>query len=378
MTVRVLITFCAAGLLASGQELRREGTWWTQTVTGTAALEGATQVRVMTRGGVQVRGETTSQVSYSIDKRVRGGSPEEAKRTLAAFTIKTKSAGGVLYVAVEPPGRNNMVADVELMVPRSLKLVEAQTEGGTVTTTDLDGSVKATSGGGTITIDRIGGEAHARSGGGEIRLGRVTGAVHCQTGGGTVTLDTGLAHAQLETGGGDIRVREIAGALRASTGGGSIHVDKAAAQVETSTGGGVIEVVQAGGPVIAETGGGSIQIGSATGVKCETGAGAIRLKNVSGLVRASTGSGMILAELLTGARLENSALDAGSGDIVVVIPSNMAVTIRARSTSNRRIVSDFPEITKKSETRAEGSLNGGGPVLELSSGNGTIFVRRQK
>jgi hypothetical protein len=50
-----------------------------------------------------------------------------------------------------------------------------------------------------------------------------------------------------------------------------------------------------------------------------------------------------------------------------------------------RIVSDFPEIrVKRSGTppaaavTAEGSLNGGGPVLRIIANSGTVYLRRQR
>jgi hypothetical protein len=46
----------------------------------------------------------------------------------------------------------------------------------------------------------------------------------------------------------------------------------------------------------------------------------------------------------------------------------------------RRIVSEFPAIqARRQGTRiiAEGSINGGGPLLQISGTGGTIFIRKQ-
>jgi len=67
----------------------------------------------------------------------------------------------------------------------------------------------------------------------------------------------------------------------------------------------------------------------------------------------------------------------------VVIPSNIGVTIRAENQmadTMRRIVSEFREIQPRSiGTRlvAQGPVNGGGPLLQISASSGTIFLKRQ-
>ena len=46
----------------------------------------------------------------------------------------------------------------------------------------------------------------------------------------------------------------------------------------------------------------------------------------------------------------------------------------------RRIVSDYPALPPRrmgSRIVAEGALNGGGPLLEISDTGGTIFIKRQ-
>jgi hypothetical protein len=94
--------------------------------------------------------------------------------------------------------------------------------------------------------------------------------------------------------------------------------------------------------------------------------------------------------LFAGAHLEDSSLVAGAGDITVLIPSNVALSIVARNDSgaNPRIVSDFSELRAKSVARArpaivfpmvyQGSINGGGPLLTLNTAAGIIYVKKSK
>ena len=103
------------------------------------------------------------------------------------------------------------------------------------------------------------------------------------------------------------------------------------------------------------------------------------------LVRLREGS--IVAELLSGARLQNSTLAAGMGDITVLIPSNLALTVQAvnESGGSGRINSDFPQVRPRAggfpgagPMVAEGALNGGGPMLRVNVTGGTIYLRRTK
>jgi hypothetical protein len=96
--------------------------------------------------------------------------------------------------------------------------------------------------------------------------------------------------------------------------------------------------------------------------------------------------GNILAELVAGTRLENASLVADAGDVTVLIPSNLALSVIARNDSggSPRIVSDFAEIRARNigfarpPLVAEGIINGGGPVLRINVVGGTIYLRRAK
>ena len=104
-------------------------------------------------------------------------------------------------------------------------------------------------------------------------------------------------------------------------------------------------------------------------------------------MRVSTSAGSIFASLLTASlasgRLADSLLATGNGDVTVVIPSNVGVNVRAVNamTDNmRRIVSDFRQLQARlrgPSLVAEGAINGGGPLLQISAAGGTIFIKKQ-
>jgi DUF4097 and DUF4098 domain-containing protein YvlB len=294
---------------------------------------------------------------------------------------------GSLHLSVAFPRRENIWTDLYLDAPRGLAESRLDSQAGGIEAYDLYGAVMAASAGGRIQMDRISGAVTARTGGGEIRFGRLGGTVKCLSAGSTIRADSLGGEAWLENVGGEIYLGHAQAPVHASTAGGNIRISKAAALVDARTTAGVIEVWTAGGPVRAESSGGSIAVASARGVRCETAAGAIKLRSVEGAWRASTAFGNVFADLPCGARLEDSFLNTGPGDIVVLLPSNLTVTIRAQneSTGAGRIVSVFPEIrvvgmplAGSRPALAQGSLKGGGPLLRLAASGGVIYLRRQK
>jgi len=130
--------------------------------------------------------------------------------------------------------------------------------------------------------------------------------------------------------------------------------------------------------VLADNSGGSVQVGSLQGVRVASAGGSIGLRGSSGSLRAVTDVGSILAELMSGMPMQDSILSTGAGDITVYIPSNLPLTVKALNETGPagRIVSEFSEIPVRDGVMAEGALNGGGPVLRLTSSGGTIYVKR--
>jgi hypothetical protein len=350
----------AAALLvvcAPAAEVRREGT---------VPARGVRTVRITAAGAVTIRGAETANVAWTAISRA-GDGRVESRRTAQALSLAFPDA------------------EVTVTVPRDVRLCWVRTTAGSVQAWDLGGAVEVTSDGGQLGLDRISGPVTARTVGGAIHIGNVASDARCFTGAGGIRAERIGGRATLETAGGEISVQEARGALAASSAGGNIEIARADSSISARTSGGLIRIGQAAGPVIADTGGGAIQIAASGGAVCQASRGGIQLKNVAGMVRAISGSGDILAELLAGARLQNSQLSTNSGDITVLIPASLALTVMARSVVNGgvgRIVSDFPEIRTsapggRAET-AEGSLNGGGAVLQVVASGGAVYLRRRQ
>jgi hypothetical protein len=340
-----------------------------QTTTGPLPADNGL-LRIVADGAVVVRGEERSDLGYMV--RNRAATREEISR------MEMKSVREGEWTTIKLP-----VPVSEIRVPRALRRIRVEGRGDSVEVYDLSGQVEVASGGAKIRIDRVAGDVAVRTGGGQVWLGTLGGSVRCFSGGGRITAGSIAGEAELATQGGEIAIGQVAGPLRASSGGGGIKVERAGQGATLTTAGGSIEVGQAGGPVVAQSAAGAIQVRSSANVRCNSGNGAIRLSAVSGQLRASTALGGIVADLAAGGTIRDSEIAAVLGDITVFIPSNLAVTVQATNTGSAasRIVSDFPEIQPRpaygARMEAGGTVNGGGPVLKLSTSGGTIYLRRR-
>jgi DUF4097 and DUF4098 domain-containing protein YvlB len=359
----------------SQPDLKREGDGWVRVYSGT--LPTCSRLRVIGHGPVAVDGGSRA-FSYSIRVSVNARSEAEARRILERLPMQIATQND-LVVLTAPNGP--AFAAVTVKAPR-LSAAVLSTSDGMVEASGIDGMLDVDTRAGEISVDRIHGPCTLVTGGGAVRVGEINGPLRCTSGAGRITVKTVHGAAVLYTYGGDISADQIGGDARVETVGGSIHIRSAGGPVNATSGGGEIVVDKAGGTVTARNMMGPVQVGAAAGVHCENGSGGIRLSRIDGPMRVSTSMGSILADL-TGGRLADSFLATASGDITVLIPSNIGVTIRAENAmadSERRIVSDYSALAARREGNrivAQAALNGGGPVLQISDTRGTIFIKKQ-
>ncbi len=384
----VLAAVLTIPLLAQEPQLTREGPYWVHTETGSVAVAPHGRLVVTSRGRIIIHGGPGPQITYKFIQKARTKSFDEARQWIASGDITAQPLGQTTRIIVTQNSDRNVGNQLELTVPRNLAVttVESQFAGG-IEAYDLEGQLDARTPAGQIRADRIGGAVTANTAGGDIILGKIGGPVRCFTGAGSITVENAAAGIpDCRTGGGEMVVRNAGAPVMLVNDGGNITVDRALSSVEAHAASGLINVGQAGGSVIADTRGGSIEVGAAQGVRAESAQGAVRVRGASGTMNVSTAIGNILADLMPGARLLDSSLAAGSGDITVSIPSNLPLSVMVTNEGGGypRLISDFSEIRSKSlgfarsPVLAEGSLNGGGPVLHLNASSGVIYLRRGK
>jgi DUF4097 and DUF4098 domain-containing protein YvlB len=282
----------------------------------------------------------------------------------------TYSSGDTVVLQADCEGSKQGSIDFDIQVPGQTQLVRLETEGGSVAANNLSGRVEAKTGGGGIQLDRISGIISVSSGGGNIDIGKVGNDVQASTGGGSIHLVSAAGHVIATSGGGNLNIG-WAKVMTLQTGGGSIRVIKCDGKIKAETAGGNIELNDIAGAAEIETGGGSIHIGP-----------------VRGGVRAETAAGAIMAKLAAGGTpFTDSKLETQVGDIIVYVPEGLGVNVRAAVEAARSygIKSEFGELKITSPTRnlgpreyyAEGSLNGGGPVLHVHTTTGNIEIKRE-
>lgn len=181
---------------------------------------------------------------------------------------------------------------------------------------------------------------------------------------------------------GPIRVEDVEGHSHLETSNGAIRLRKIAGRLDARTSNGTIEGGDVEGTAILRTSN-----------------GAIRMDRIRGGVQATTSNGPIHIAMMAppaGERLEftssNGSIELGFDELprneVRASTSNSSVTLRIppttraqirASTSNSSITSELDVDTHgvTNKNRLEGEINGGGPLIQVTTSNGAIRLLRQ-
>jgi DUF4097 and DUF4098 domain-containing protein YvlB len=384
--IQIVLLLAATWCAAQQGSLQREGNAWTSVSSGT--LTGVHNLHIeLEAGEVQVEGGSGQGISYEIRNRTYEPSEERVQRQLQAYKVSSYVRGDTAYIVGQWEGGrpHKFSSDVKVTVPRNLDLAKIETGGGTISVKAITGRVEGQSAGGAVFLDDIGGPISVETGGGHIEVGNVASDLKLRTGGGNIRIGSAKGKVVAETGGGNVLLASCSQGAYLQTGAGLVKVEKCVGEVKAETGGGNIELGEIGGQAKINTGGGTIKLTSATGaVKAETGGGCIELWGVPS-ARVETGAGTITAKFIPGGDAD-STLETGTGDITVYLTASVKMTVNAsiEAASGHTITSDFPQIRVSSEggqwepkqVSAEGSLNGGGPVLKIRTTMGNIYIRR--
>jgi hypothetical protein len=367
--------------------ISRQGNNWVEEVTGSAAAAPRIRIEVDI-GAIDLRGAEQREVVYRVRRRVPASSEENARRIFAMQPVRAERHGDVLVLTIAPSRGRALPADYQVTVPRGTSLAELETRAGLISARDLDGSIRAETLGGAIDVDNIGGAVRVETIGGAITIGAVKGKVEAETAGGAIKLVSAGGDVRLVSRFGEIEVGRAGGSVRVETAGGGIRIGTAAGDVFAATAGGNITVGEAAKVTVA-TAAGNIRVDHARSLlRAESAAGSIRLSRCAGPVRAETAAGSIQA-VITASReaWAESLLESALGDISVLIPRDLAMTIRAAvemAGGQHRISTDLPLTQRAGEgpgprgIYAEGAINGGGAPLRLRTVSGNIEIRSQK
>ncbi len=180
---------------------------------------------------------------------------------------------------------------------------------------------------------------------------------------------------------GGIRVQDVTGNSRFRSSNGSIRVHDLIGEIEAHTTNGSIEAMNLDGNARLETSNGSIKAESSHGsMEATTSNGSINIEltdpAVNWPVKLHSTNGHIEARLKSD-KLPDVRAETSNSSVSIRIPANANARLRAH-TSHASITSDFDLAhggNSRSNTDLEGNIgSGGGPLIELSSTNGSIKI----
>ncbi|HKL87519.1 MAG TPA: DUF4097 family beta strand repeat-containing protein [Salinibacter sp.] len=407
----VFIFFVVLPLTGWAQQIQESDDGYTATVNKTFAVKpGGTLDLEATNGSITVTGGDRTDVVVEETIRLEDASREEATEYLDEHATRYEQTDDTVRIRGPKPNGGSWWGsddDVQyryrVQVPRQFS-TQLQTSGGSLTITDLEGSVQGTTAGGSVTTERITGDVQVRTAGGSLALREIDGQVQGRTAGGSIEAEDVSGPLNVRTAGGSIRVREVDDSVTAKTAGGSVQVERVdgsvdartsggdvtvrgvAQKVRAKTSGGDIELRDLGGPVTAETSGGDIEGDNLRGaVDARTSAGDVELENVAAPITARTSVGDVEIEITATSFSTDPAvqLRTSHGDIELTLPPTLPASIRAKvegyggMSGDEEIRSDVP-LTREGGNgeplRATGTMNGGGPTIELETSGGSIRI----
>jgi DUF4097 and DUF4098 domain-containing protein YvlB len=165
----------------------------------------------------------------------------------------------------------------------------------------------------------------------------------------------------VHTGDGNVSAQPVAGRIRIDTGDGSVNANGLKGDVSMHSGDGHIEASGLDGNLEVDTGDGHISVEGRFDV--------LHLK---------TGDGNIEARVRSGSKVASSwRMHSGDGHINLWLPGDLSADLDAH-TGDGHITLDVPVTVSGSLSRQSihGKLNGGGGVISISSGDGSIHVQK--
>ncbi len=167
--------------------------------------------------------------------------------------------------------------------------------------------------------------------------------------------------------------------VRVGSGNGDVSLAMAAAEARVASGNGRVRVSGVRGEVTASSGNGRVTVEEVTGpVRASSGNGDVTIGTVEGPVSASSGNGDILVsmERITGSG--DMEFSSGNGRVEVTLPASFEAEVDAH-TGSGAITTDFPiKVTGRlTRSRLRGTIGEGGRRLRMSTGNGSMELRRR-
>lgn len=149
--------------------------------------------------------------------------------------------------------------------------------------------------------------------------------------------------------------------------------------VNLRTGDGKIDVASLKGEMELHTGDGSVNLDGVDGkLQAETGDGHIRASGRFDELQLKTGDGHVDVRAAAGSSLATGwRLETGDGSVSLEVPGELAADVDLH-TSDGHIDLDMPVTTSGTvrQNEVRGKMNGGGGLLTIRTGDGSIHLRK--
>jgi hypothetical protein len=163
------------------------------------------------------------------------------------------------------------------------------------------------------------------------------------------------------------------------SGDGNVKSGPVAGRIQIDTGDGNIDSNGLHGDLHLHTGDGHIQGNDFDGnLSADSGDGYITVRGRFDVLYLKSGDGNIEAEVQSGSKIASGwSLHTGDGHINMKLPDGFSAELDAH-TGDGHISLDFPVTVSGSisESRIHGKINGGGGMLAITSGDGSIRIEK--
>lgn len=342
-----------------------------------------------TNGSVQVY-----DVKGALEVRNRFGSIT-TKNIQGAATIN----GGNGAVTLSDSASGNITTSFGSVDARNIKGdVTVRDNNGNVEVTTIGGGADITDSFGNVTLSNVQGRVVCTTSNGRVKGSSLSGSsVTIHDSFGNIELDTISNMLDAETSNGRISVRDARGAVTLRTSFGAIDASNIPRGIRATDGNGAITLTDIGGDTYAKTSFGSVLIERVNGnLTVENNNGSVTARNIKGDASVRTSfSGVTLDGIggkisvdnqnggiaVTTSRPANGCRDillkTSFSSIRVQIPQGLGYNLSAH-TSFGRISSDLPVTSTGSigGDTLNGTINGGGCVLQLNNANGSIEITK--
>lgn len=150
-------------------------------------------------------------------------------------------------------------------------------------------------------------------------------------------------------------------------------------KVNLRTGDGKIELAGLKGSVELESGDGNVEVDAIDGqLRAKTSDGHIKANGRFDALDLKTGDGHVEVRAATGSSIASGwRLETGDGNVSLELPESLAADVDLH-TGDGHIDLDFPVTTegKIRENEVRGKINGGGPLMTIRTGDGSIHLRK--